>query len=158
MVRKNFLRINLLIFTSLGNFIYFNPIQSFFYSRKMTSMSSIPVKQLSNGLKMPVIGLGTYKERRVDVLSAAIKSAIDAGYRHFDCAYCYYNEEVIGDAIRRAINETNLKREDFFIVSKLWNTFHSKSKVEKALDDSLKRFGFDYLDLFLIHWPMGFKV
>lgn len=61
--------------------------------------------------------------------------------------------------MRECIAESNgaLKREDFFIVSKLWNIFHSKEKVEKALDDTLKRFGFDYLDLFLVHWPMGFK-
>lgn len=86
--------------------------------------------------------------------------AVKSGYRHFDCAYIYYNEQHIGKGIKEAIAESNgqLKREDFFIVSKCWNTFHSRKKVKQALDDILKRLEMDYLDLYLIHWPMGFKV
>jgi diketogulonate reductase-like aldo/keto reductase len=90
----------------------------------------------------------------------AIKSAIKSGYRHFDCAYVYHNEEHIGQAIKESIQESNgkLKREDFFLVSKCWNTFHTREKARKCLEDCLKRLQTDYLDLFLVHWPMGFKV
>ena len=94
------------------------------------------------------------------MLVTAVKTAIKAGYRHFDCAYIYFNEQHIGKGIRESIAESNgkLKREDFFIVSKCWNTCHSKAKVGKCLEGILERLGLDYLDLYLIHWPMGFKV
>lgn len=120
---------------------------------------SIPSHTLSNGLKMPSVGLGTYKEENEEVLVAAIKAALDAGYRHFDCAYVYCNEHIVGKALREAIEQSNgsLKREDLFITSKCWNTFHSKEAVAAHLDSCLKKFGFDYLDLFLMHWPMGFR-
>lgn len=121
---------------------------------------SIPNHTLSNGFTMPSVGLGTYKEENPEKLVVAVKAAIAAGYRHFDCAYCYNNEHIIGKAIREAIEESNgsLKREDLFITSKCWNAFHSKEAVAKHIDDCLKKFGFDYLDLFLMHWPFGFKV
>lgn len=120
---------------------------------------SIPNHTLSNGFTMPSVGLGTYKEENPEKLVVAVKAAIAAGYRHFDCAYCYNNEHIIGKAIREAIEESNgsLKREDLFITSKCWNAFHSKEAVAKHIDDCLKKFGFDYLDLFLMHWPFGFK-
>lgn len=120
---------------------------------------SIPCHTLSNGMKMPSVGLGTYKEADPTKLVTAIKAALAAGYRHFDCAYVYENEHIIGKALNDAIAESNgqLKREDLFITSKVWNTFHSKSAVETHLDDCLKKFGFDYLDLLLMHWPMGFQ-
>ena len=94
------------------------------------------------------------------MLVTAVKTAIKAGYRHFDCAYIYFNEQHIGKGIRESIAESNgkLKREDFFIVSKCWNTCHSKAKVGKCLEGILERLGLEYLDLYLIHWPMGFKV
>jgi aldehyde reductase len=120
---------------------------------------SAPTKKLCNGMQIPVVGLGTYKEENEEKLVNAVKAAIKAGYRHFDCAHIYFNEQHIGKAIRESIQESNgaLKREDFFIVSKLWNTFHSQEKVNASIDDILKRLGLDYLDLYVIHWPMGFK-
>lgn len=120
---------------------------------------SVTNHTLSNGFKMPSVGLGTYKEDKEEVLAKAIKAAVAAGYRHFDCAYIYFNEQIIGKALRECIAESNgkLKREDFFITSKCWNTFHSKKAVAEHMDDCLKRFGFDYVDLFLIHWPIGLK-
>lgn len=120
---------------------------------------SIPNFTLSNGFKIPYVGLGTYKEENPEVLIKAIKAAVAAGYRHFDCAYCYNNEHIVGQALRECIEESNgaLKREDLFITSKCWNTFHSKKAVAEHIDSCLKKFGFDYLDLFIMHWPMGFK-
>lgn len=106
-----------------------------------------------------IIYLFTTKEENENVLIAAVKSAIKNGYRHFDCAHIYNNEQHIGKAIRESIAESNglLKRQDFFITSKCWNTFHSKNKVHLCLDQILQRLGLDYLDLYLVHWPMGFK-
>ncbi len=76
----------------------------------------------------------------------AVRAAINYGYRHFDCALCYENEEVVGRAIRSAIDESNgaLKREDFFVVTKLWNTYHSTEEVPKCVDLQLKSFGLEY--------------
>lgn len=120
---------------------------------------SIPTFKLNNGLNIPFVGLGTYKEDKDEVLTAAIKSAIKSGYRHFDCSPIYYNENIIGKAIKESIEESKgaLKREEFFIVSKLWNTYHSKNRVGECLERTLKSLDLDYLDLYLIHWPMGFK-
>lgn len=90
----------------------------------------------------------------------AVKTALEAGYRHIDCAWLYGNEALIGRAIKEAIAESNgaLKREDIFLVGKVWNSFHSKDQVEVSLNLTLKDLQIDYIDLLLIHWPMGFKV
>jgi len=117
---------------------------------------NIPVITHSNGTKMQAFGLGTYASEGGDC-ERAIKDAIDAGYRHFDTAYFYGNEAECGNAIKAKIAEGVIKREDVFIVSKLWNTFHDPDKVEKACRKTLKNFGLDYIDLYLIHWPFGYK-
>jgi diketogulonate reductase-like aldo/keto reductase len=125
----------------------------------MPAVDEIPKKRLSNGLEIPCIGLGTFKAEasEAEKLSTAIKEAIKSGYRHIDCAFAYANESIIGKALHESIQESNgkLKREDFFIVSKLWNTFHSKQEAPKGLEKTLKDLQLNYLDLYLIHWPYG---
>lgn len=87
----------------------------------------------------------------------AVKFAIDIGYRHIDTAFFYGNEAEIGKAIREKIQEGVIKREDIFVTSKLWMTFHSSEQIIKACQRSLELLDLKYIDLYLIHWPFGLR-
>ncbi|ESP01475.1 hypothetical protein LOTGIDRAFT_176450, partial [Lottia gigantea] len=92
-----------------------------------------------------------------DEVIDAVKAAVRAGYRHIDCAAIYRNERAVGHAIKQLIVEDVVKREDLFITSKLWNTCHRPDLVEDNLKKSLEDLGLQYLDLYLMHWPMAYK-
>ena len=109
-----------------------------------------------NGDAMPVIGLGTWKSKKGKV-GKAVRFALDSGYRHIDCAATYGNEAEIGEAFHEVFSTEKIKREDVWITSKLWNNAHKKEDVLPALKQSLKDLQLDYLDLYLIHWPVAFK-
>jgi alcohol dehydrogenase (NADP+) len=106
--------------------------------------------------KMPIIGLGTWKSKPGEVYDAVL-TALKTGYRHIDCAPIYGNEAEVGNAIRDAISQGVLKREDLWVTSKLWNDAHRKKEGIPALKKTLNDLKLDYLDLFLVHWPVALK-
>jgi alcohol dehydrogenase (NADP+) len=109
---------------------------------------------LPSGDKMPRFGLGTYLASSNEDINLFIKSITEVGYRHIDTASYYKNEEEIGKALKKVF-ATGIKRSDIFIVTKLWNDDHGRA--EEALKESLKRLDLDFVDLFLIHWPLATK-
>lgn len=127
-----------------------------------------PLIDLKTDAAMPLVGLGTWRSEPNEIKESVLH-AIRAGYRHIDCASIYQNEHEIGDALEQIFSEGVVKREDLWITSKLWNTDHSSIKfltfywrnncvlgdrVLPALKQSLKDLKVDYLDLYLIHWPI----
>ncbi|MDQ0242599.1 diketogulonate reductase-like aldo/keto reductase [Bacillus fengqiuensis] len=112
---------------------------------------------LNNGVKMPWFGLGVFKVEEGPELINAVKSAIKHGYRSIDTAAIYENEEGVGQGIREAIEETGISREDLFVTSKVWNADLGYESTIAAYETSLTKLGLDYLDLYLIHWPVEGK-
>lgn len=105
--------------------------------------------KLHNGVEIPCIGFGTWRIPDGEVCVSAVKTAIQAGYRHIDTAAVYENETSVG----RAIRESGVNRDKLFVTSKLWNTEHSYDKAIRAFNKTLEDLQLDYLDLYLIHWP-----
>jgi len=105
--------------------------------------------KLNNGVEMPIFGLGTYLAQEGEAQEAVLH-ALEVGYRLIDTASMYGNEEDIGEALRR----NGLPREEVFITTKLWNSDHGFDKALAALEESRKRLSLDYVDLYLIHWPV----
>ena len=105
---------------------------------------------LSNGVKIPCVGFGTYKTPDGDVCVTGVLTALEAGYRHIDTAEFYFNEEGVG----KALAETSLPREDIFVTTKVWNTHQGFDATLRAFDLSMQKLGLDTLDLYLVHWPI----
>uniref|UniRef100_UPI00358F34F4 1,5-anhydro-D-fructose reductase-like isoform X2 n=1 Tax=Myxine glutinosa TaxID=7769 RepID=UPI00358F34F4 len=128
---------------------------------------------LNNGLSIPLLGLGTFVEGHAvqhfnfaipisaqsqsEQIKTAVEMALDAGYRHVDTAYLYFNEKVVGMAVRSRLERGDFTRKEIFITSKLWNTFHDPADVRATCLESLSNLGLSYLDLYLMHTPMGFQ-
>ncbi|KAG7088909.1 hypothetical protein E1B28_012854 [Marasmius oreades] len=107
---------------------------------------------LRSGDKIPSVALGVWKAGKNEV-GRAVKAALCSGYRHIDGAWAYRNEEEVGQALK----ESGVPREEVWLTSKLWNTFHAPEDIEPTLDESLRKLGTNYLDLYLIHWPVATK-
>ncbi|XP_067657250.1 aldo-keto reductase family 1 member B1-like [Haliotis asinina] len=116
----------------------------------------VPFIRLNSGYDMPMLGLGTYNSFRPNEVGDALKVAIPTGYRHIDTAWLYKTEPEIGAAIKELIKDGKVKREELFIVTKLWDNCHEPEKVEPACRASLEALGMDYVDMYLIHFPLSF--
>jgi len=106
--------------------------------------------RLNCGIEMPVMGLGTFQSESGKPTQNAVHWALEAGYRHIDTAAAYHNEQDVGIAIR----ESGIPREQLFITTKVWNSNQGYETTLRAYDESLKRLAVEYIDLFLIHWPL----
>jgi 2,5-diketo-D-gluconate reductase A len=112
-------------------------------------MSSVPSIKLNDGNAIPQLGFGVY-QIKPDETAAAVRSALEVGYRHIDTAQMYGNEKEVGQGIR----DSGTDRDEVFVTSKLNNGYHRPDEARRAFDDTLSALGFDYVDLFLIHWPL----
>lgn len=112
--------------------------------------------KMQNGLTIPSLGLGTYRMKPEEV-AQAVKLAVENGFRHIDCAKVYMNEKDVGFALADTLKSLRIPREDIFVTSKLWPTDQHPDNVEKACRETLADLRLDYLDLYLIHWPIAWK-
>ena len=117
----------------------------------MNANAQQPYLTLNNGVQMPQIGLGLYMIPEGDVAYNSVMTALENGYRHFDCAHAYQNERSLG----RAIKDSGVERDSLWITSKLWPNEYGEGKTLKAIERMLGRLGLDYIDLVYFHQPMG---
>lgn len=124
----------------------------------MTESSDFRIMRtpLNGAGHMPVLGFGTLIPDAAVTISAT-RDALEAGFRHFDCAERYRNEREVGEALQKGLAAGGITREDIFVTTKLWNTNHRPERVQPAFETSLGRLGLDYLDLYLIHTPFAFQ-
>ncbi|KAK7202377.1 NADP-dependent oxidoreductase domain-containing protein [Myxozyma melibiosi] len=108
---------------------------------------------LNNGKKIPALALGTWQAGPGEVAKIVEYALTTAGYRHIDCAFAYGNEEEVGRGIAAAIKSGKVTREEIFVTTKVWSTWHDR--ISEALDVSLKNLGLEYVDMLLIHWPIA---
>jgi diketogulonate reductase-like aldo/keto reductase len=118
---------------------------------KITDIKGFTV--LSNGIKMPYLGLGVYQVNDGKEVINSVNFSLEAGYRHIDTASLYGNEKGVG----KAVGESAIPRSEIFVTSKVWNSDQGYDSTLRAFDKSLKLMGFDYLDLYLVHWPVRGK-
>lgn len=109
--------------------------------------------KMHNGVEIPCVGFGTWQTPNGEVACSSVKEAIKVGYRHIDTAAMYQNEESVG----KAIKESGIPRNEFFVTSKLQTTMHGYEDTLKAFDETMKKLDMEYLDLYLIHWPNPIK-
>ena len=117
----------------------------------MNANAQQPYLTLNNGVQMPQIGLGLYMIPEGDVAYNSVMTALENGYRHFDCAHAYQNERSLG----RAIKDSGVERDSLWITSKLWPNEYGEGKTLKAIERMLGRLGLEYIDLVYFHQPMG---
>ena len=117
----------------------------------------VPQRILFDGTRMPSIGMGTFGSDRftAEQISAAVAGAIEAGYRMFDCAAVYGNEDLIGKVFQAAFDKGTVKREELFITTKVWNNMHGQGDVLLSCAKSLRDLRLNYIDLFFVHWPFA---
>jgi methylglyoxal/glyoxal reductase len=127
--------------------------ESVFWSVQQVTASIEDTVRLNNGIRMPKVGLGTWKSADGQEAETAVREALALGYRHIDTAAFYKNEQSIG----RALRDSGVPREKLFVTTKVWNDDLRSGQVVQAVDASLKRLGLEYVDLFLIHWPVKDK-
>jgi D-xylose reductase len=112
--------------------------------------------KLAGGDQLPAVGLGLWKVAREEAVRT-VQDAIEVGYRHFDCACDYGNEAEVGEALQRVLQSGSCRREALWVTSKLWNTYHAAEHVRPAVERSLADLRLEYLDLYLIHFPLAHK-
>jgi alcohol dehydrogenase (NADP+) len=125
----------------------------------MTESSDLRMKRLllsHGGGQMPALGFGTLIPDAALTITAT-RDALEAGFRHFDCAERYRNEREVGEALQAGLADGGIPREDIFVTTKLWNSNHRPERVESAFEGSLRRLKLNYLDLYLIHTPFAFQ-
>jgi diketogulonate reductase-like aldo/keto reductase len=114
------------------------------------TLSLTSTVKLNNNVEMPVLGLGTFQSERGNTTQNAVRWALEAGYRHIDTAAIYHNEQDVGVAI----HDSSIPRSEVFVTTKLWNSDHRFDSALRAFDRSLEMLGMEYVDLYLVHWPV----